>query len=107
MQIQTSRMQVGIGQATTNQVSLTLGTSQAAELVGTLDLRTITFLDGSIHTESSDDHIILSTIKNIGLNIVALSNETLHALHMGVEDELRTRKQCTLNLISEYKVNNE
>ena len=57
--------------------------------------------------ESIEDHIILSTIKDLWLNIVVLSNETLHALHKGVADELRTREQCTLNLISEYKVNKE
>jgi len=98
---------MGVGQARAEQVILTLGTSQATELVRTLDLRTILFPDGSIRVESAEDHIILITIKDLGLNIEALSNETLHALHRGVANELRPREQCGLNLISEYKVNNE
>lgn len=44
---------------------------------------------------------------NIKLNIATLSNETIHALHAGVAEELRAREQHALNLISEYKVNNE
>jgi len=98
---------VGTEQVSTDQASLALGTSQATELVRTLDLQTIAFPYGSLHTETIDYRIILSTIKNIGLNIVALSNKTLHALHAGMIDELRAKEQCTFNLISEYKVNNE
>ena len=69
-----------------------MGTSQVVELVRTLDLRTIALPDGALRAETSDDHIILSTIKNIGLNKVALSNKTLHVLHARVVDELRTRE---------------
>lgn len=67
----------------TEKVSLTPRTSQAVEIVRTLDLRTIPFPDRAIRVESINDCIILSTIKNIGLNIVVLSNEPLHALHKG------------------------
>lgn len=100
LQIQTRRIQVGIGQACAKQVSLTPRTSQVVELVRTLDPRTIPFPDRSIHAESTNNRIILSKRKNIGLNISALSNKTLHALHIGVEDKLRIREQCALNLIS-------
>lgn len=82
-------------------------TSQAIELVRTLDLRTIPLPDGSIRAESTDNCIILNTVKDIELSILTLSNETLHSLHKGVADELRTREQCAFNLINDYKVNNE
>lgn len=72
-----------------------------------IDLKTISLLDSSICKEFAEDHIILSTINNIGMNIVVLSNETLLALHIGVADQLRTTEQHVFNLISEYKVNNE
>lgn len=65
---------MGTGQASMEQVGLALRTSQATELVRTLDLRTITLVDGSLHAESVDDRIILSTIKNIALNIAVLFN---------------------------------
>jgi len=107
LQIKTSRIQVGIGQGSAEKVNLTPETSQATKLVRILELRNISLPDGSMRTESIDDHIILSTFKNIGLNIAVLYNETLHVLHMGVADELRTREQHAFNLISEYKVNNE
>lgn len=75
------------------KVSLTPRTRQVAELVRTLDLRTIPFLGRSIRTELAKDHIVLSIITNIGLNIAVLFLKTLHALHKGVTDELRTREQ--------------
>ena len=83
---------MGTSQASAKQASLAPWMSEAAELVRTLDLRTIAFPDGSLHVETVDDHIIQSTIKRIRLNIGALSNETLHALHTRVADELRTRE---------------
>lgn len=38
---------------------------------------------------------------------IVISDNTLHALHQGVLDELRIREQCALIVISEFKVNNE
>ena len=73
------------------QVSLTPRRSQALELVRTLDLRTIPFLDGSICREAAKDCIVLSTIIDIGLNIEVFSLKTLHVMHKGVKNELRTR----------------
>lgn len=72
-----------------------------------MDLRTVSLLEGSLSAESTDENIIISTIKNIGLNVAALPNEFLHALQVGVTVELRAQEQHTLNLISDYLVNNE
>lgn len=107
LRIQASRIHVGTRQVSMEQASLAPRMSQATDLVRTLDLRTITFPYGSLCVDFIDDIIILSTIKNIGLNIAALSNKTLHALHAGVADELRDQEQCALNLINEYRVKNE
>lgn len=107
LQMQANRIQVGAGQASATQVSLVLGMSHATELVRTLDIHTVALIEGSLHEESVDDLIILSTFKNIGLNITMLPNELLHALQVGVTKELRAWEKHPLNLISEYKVNNE
>jgi len=80
LQIQTSRIQVGIGQASAAQTSLAPGTSQAAELVRTVDLRTIALPEGSLSIELVNDKIIISTLKNISQNIATIPNEFLHAL---------------------------
>jgi len=43
----------------------------------------------------------------VGVNLVALPIQILHALHKGVSNELRIREKCTLSIISEVKMNNE
>lgn len=88
-------------------MSLAPSTSQAIEHFKLVDLRIVELPEGSLSTESAHDKVITSTLKNISLNIVALPNKYLHALYTCVMTELRTRKQCTLNLISEYWVNND
>lgn len=106
MQIQVNRLQVGVSQASAEQASLALRKIQVAELVRTLNLRNISLPEGSIHMEPTTNHIILGIVKNIGLKIAVLPNEILHALHAGVTEELRYQEKHTLNLISEYRVNN-
>lgn len=62
---------------------------------------------GFIRAESDEDHTVLSTLKEMGVYLVGLPLQTLHALHQGASDELRIREQHTLIVISEFKVNNE
>lgn len=50
---------------------------------------------------------MLTTLKEIGVNLATLSLQTLHALHQVVSEELRIREKHTLPVISEFKVNNE
>lgn len=45
-----------------------------------MGLRTVTLPEGSLSVESANDKIIISTLKNIGLNIAMLPNEYLHVL---------------------------
>ena len=89
------------------QTSLAPGTSQAAEHVMSVVLRTVMLPKGSLSVASFDDKVIVSTLKNIDRNVATLPNEYLHALQIGVTTELRVWEQCALNLISEYQVNNE
>lgn len=98
---------MGASQVGVEQTSLAPGKSQVAKLVRSLDLRTIVLLEGSLSAESVDDKVIVSTLNNIGLNIATLPNEYLHVLQRGVTVELRAWEQRALNLISEYRVNNE
>ena len=58
-------------------------------------------------TNAYEANAQLGQIKNMGINLVALPIQTLHALHQGVLDELRIREQCTILDISEVKMNNE
>lgn len=50
---------------------------------------------------------MLRTLNYMGVNLTALPLQNFHVLHQGVSDELRIREQCTLVVISEFKVNNE
>jgi len=93
LQIQTSWIQAGTSQVSATQMTLALGTCQVAKLVRTMDLRIIALPEGSLSAESTDDKIIISTLKNISLNIAALPNEFLHALQTGVTMKFRAREQ--------------
>jgi len=72
-----------------------------------MDLRSIVLLEGSLHVKSADERVILSTLKDVALNIATLPNEFLHGLQAGVAEELRAREQCALSLTNEYWMNNE
>lgn len=107
LQIQTSRIQVGTGQVSTAQTSLGPRTGQATKMVRSTDLQAVTLPKGSQSTKSADDKVIVSTLKNIVLNLTALPNEYLHMLQTGVTTQLRAWEKHTLILINEYRVNNE
>jgi len=98
---------VGIGPVSATQTSLAPGISQATRMVRSVDLQAVMLREGSLSVESTNDKVIMSTLKNIGLNLVVLPNEYLHILQIGVAVELRARGQHALSLISEYRVNNE
>lgn len=57
-----------------------------------MELQTIALLEGSLSAKSDDDKIIISTLKNIDLNIATLPNEFLHALQIRVTLELRAHE---------------
>jgi len=57
-----------------------------------MDIRTVMLPEGSLSIKSVDDKIIVSTLKNIDLNIAMLLNEYLHALQTGITSELRVQE---------------
>lgn len=71
------------------QTSLAPGKSQAVELVRIVDLKIVMLPKGSLSIELVDDKIIVSTLKNIDLNIAMLPNEYLHVLQIGIKMQLR------------------
>jgi len=71
---------VGASQVNTAQTSLAPGTSQAVEMVYSVDLRSVMLPEGSLSTEVADDKIIVSSLKNIDLNLTMLPNKYLHTL---------------------------
>jgi len=82
------------------------GTSEAAELVCSLDPWVAVQLDGALTIEVGADRVTISVFKKVGLNLATLPSEALHTLQDGVITELRAREQWTLNVINEQKVNN-
>ena len=87
-------------------MSLTQGSGAVKKIEQILDLRVISLPEGSIHVESHKDRIVLNTVKDMGLNLVAVLLHNLHVLHQGVPYELKIREQRVLTVISEFKVNN-
>ena len=57
--------------------------------------------------DSYEDLVVLNIMKYMGLNLVTLLLLTLHVLHQGVSYDLKTREQCALNIVSEFRVNNK
>jgi len=98
---------VGVGQVSRVQGSLTKGSGIVTKLEWTLDLRAIPLPKGSIRSKSDEDHIILSIVEDMGMNLAALPLQTLHALHQDVSNEFRIKEKCALIVISEFKINNE
>lgn len=72
-----------------------------------MDLQVVTLRDGALSIEVATNKAIISTFKNMGLNLVVLPIELLHTLQAGVIAEINTREQRALSMINKYKVNNE
>jgi len=72
-----------------------------------MDLIIIPLLEGPLFTKLDEDCTMINTVKYMGLNLPMLPLQTLHALHQGISEELRIKKQCALIVINEFKVNNE
>lgn len=87
--------------------NLLLWTTQAIELVGSLDLWVVDLLDGALSMEEEADKAIVSALRNVGLNLATLPNEFLHTLQVGVIEEIKAREQHALSMITKEKVNNE
>lgn len=107
LQIQTNRLQAGVGQSSAVSTNLAPGTTQTAKLVRSLDLWVVALPDGALSTEADTDKATISNLKNIGLNLATLPSEFLHTLQAGVIAKLKAREKCALIMINKNKVNNE
>jgi len=76
-------------------------------MVQSMDLRVVTLPDGSLSMDMVGGKAIVSTLKNVGLSLATLPSEFLHTLQVGVIIENKAWEQRMLNMIREYKVNNE
>jgi hypothetical protein len=103
LQIQTTRLQAGVGQSSMASTSLAPGTTQAAELVHPWISWAVALPDGALSVEVDADKATVSALRNIGLNLATLPSEFLHTLQAGVMQELRAREQRALSMISEQK----
>ena len=88
LQIQASRIQVSVGQASMVQVTLTQPSMSVPKVEQMMDLRIIPLPEGSLRVDNQEDHNALEKIKAIGINVAVLLIQSIHALHLGVSDEL-------------------
>jgi len=68
---------------------------------------TIVLLEGALVTTNEVDRPMISTLKCIGINMVAHSQETLYILQDGIIAELWARESRVLHVLSEKKINME
>lgn len=80
---------MGIGYVSTIQTSLAPRINQDAKMVRSIDLRVVMLLEDSLSMELVDDKVIMSNLKNIGLNLIVLPNKYLHTLQIGMTAELQ------------------
>jgi len=91
LQIQKTSLQATRGQSDATSTSLASRTTQAIELVFSMDLRVIALLDGALSTEATTNKALVSMLKNLGLNLATLPNEFLHTLQASVIAEIKAR----------------
>jgi len=89
LHIQANKIQVGIRKVSGVQVVLTQGSGTVVELEHSLDLKFIPLPEGSVRIESDKDHVVISTVKEMGWNLAMFPLQILHALHQGVSYELK------------------
>lgn len=76
--------------------SLTIGTSEAAEMVRAKVSSVIMLLDGALTIKNEADRPTVRALKGVGLNLVVLPSEVLHLLQDGVITKLRAREHHAL-----------
>ena len=81
--------------------SLAVGTSATKEMLRTRVTNKIVLPDGALTAEREADRHMMSSLKGVGLNMVALPRETLYLLQDGVTTELQARESHTIHVMSE------
>lgn len=68
---------------------------------------TIVFPKGALVSSNTMDHMSLSMMKDLGLNMAALPRETLYQLQDEITRELWARESRAIQVLSEQKINIE
>jgi len=92
-QVQVSKVQGIIVQASQSQASMVPMTSSNAQSVLTLELCIIHLLDGSLQLNNAEGREGAQQLKNMSINLMALPLQTLHELHQGLVDEIKVREK--------------
>lgn len=70
-------------------------------------VNTVVLPEGALTIEKEDDRAIVGKIKRLGLNLASLPRDTLYQLQNGITIELHAREGCTIQVLSEQKINIE
>lgn len=81
--------------------NLTLGTTVTEEMLCAHMTNTIVLLEGALMTKNEADRPMISGLKGIRINMVALPQDTLYVLQDAVTAELRAREGRALQVMSE------
>lgn len=87
--------------------SLAVGTSAAEEMFHARVTNTIMLPNGTLITKNEADGPMVSSLKGVRLNMVALPRETLYLLQDGVTAELWARESHALQVMREKRINIE
>jgi len=94
-------------QAGTLLTRLAVGITAAKEMLRTHTTNIIVLSDRALVTANEADQYTVSTLKGMGINMVALPQETLYVLQDGITVELRDRESHALQVLSDKKINME
>ena len=93
--------------SSTFSTSLVVGTTTNEEMLRAWTTNTKVLPEGALVTENEACRPTISALKGIGINMAALSRETLHVLQDGITIELWARESRALQVLSEKKINME
>lgn len=83
------------------------GTLEAEQMLCARMANTIMLPEGVLVSLDVMDRMMVSMTKGFGLNLATLPWETLYHLQDGITTELHARKNCTIHVLSEQKINME
>lgn len=86
---------------------LTIDTSAAEAMLHTRVINAVLLPNGANTTENKVNKPMVSSLKGVGLNMVALPQEMLYLLEDGATVELRAWERLSLQVMSEKCINIE
>jgi len=101
LRMQLKELQVQPPQVGTLSTHLTLGSSIAEHILHAWMENTIVFPEGAIIVVNVTDIFSISMLKGLGLNLAALSQETLYQLWDGITTKLWARESHAIQFLNE------